>query len=967
MLDKIFLLIKTFFVRIKKLITLIFKGIKSLIIYGPKGCYSRVNDYLKNRTLQKELHNKYGDEWQQYDADMKFNCEYQNNIDFSKNSTDIKPIAFYLPQFHTFAENDKWWGKGFTEWTNTKKGVPKFDGHYQPRTPHDDIGYYTLDDIDTIRNQANLAKQHGIYGFCFYYYWFSGKRLMEKPVDMLLKNPDIDLPFCLCWANENWTRAWDGQNKDIIMEQKYLSDDPERFIDDMIPYISDSRYIKIDGKPIIILYNPGALNNCGEIIDRWRERAKNIGIGDILIWTCQTANNNASILNIIDKVDAEVEFPPHNMWFPECGIRVSGLNGKSANIFSYRKLVHMIKEKISKELKNDTKVPLYRSVMMGWDNAARRKEMWTTFHDFSLPALYNWVIEVVNFTRHKFPENHRYMFVNAWNEWAEGTYLEPDEKYGYANINTVSKAIFDQPIENTPIPIQDNTDYGIWKQKSTPRIALHIHLYYLDTILEIKEKLQQIPYTFDLYISTDSNEKSISISSALVGIEFLNNINIEVFENRGRDVLPFLMQMKNHIHKYDYIGHIHSKKTATSDYGDGWRRYLYKHLFGHSDKSKEYLKKLFCYLDNNEDIGIVYPETYPVLLPQVEWGGNKERCKEILNRIGYNYKLSDEPVFPVGNMFWARTSAVKDIFNLNLNSSNFEQEAGQVNATLAHCIERIWVYAARKNGFRHQTLYNNISWRKQLSPKNRIAFFVHYDKNNIVSNDDLNNLKSIIPFVDNIYFISNSKLSEYELSKIKSYVTKYITRPNIGYDFSAWRDGLKDFGFDNLEKTDEVILFNNSGTPIYPLNIMFGEMEEKQYDFWGVSLFPYSSDGTYLKKDHIDEHIQSYFMVFSQKVIKSQIFKQFWLNLPDYENFIDLISNTESILTNILKQAGYSYGVHLEETKLLSSYLNNYSIPYSNPYSYLMLGSPFLKKKREEYQSLEEKIRINNFIDKIVN
>lgn len=208
----------------------------------------------------------------------QYNSVYEDNIDFSDKKTDIKTLVFYLPQFHTFKENDNWWGKGFTEWTNTKKSIPRFEGHYQPRVPHDDFGYYTLDNIETIEKQIKLAKEHGIYGFCYYYYWFSGKRLMEKPLDLFLKS-DIDFPFCLCWANENWTRSWDGLKNDILIKQDYDESDYKKFIKDIKKYVVDKRYIYIDSKPVIMIYNPKEIPNLKETVNNWRKYARKLGIG----------------------------------------------------------------------------------------------------------------------------------------------------------------------------------------------------------------------------------------------------------------------------------------------------------------------------------------------------------------------------------------------------------------------------------------------------------------------------------------------------------------------------------------------------------------------------------------------------------------------------------------------------------------------------------------------------------------
>jgi hypothetical protein len=379
-------------------------------------------------------------------SELNYESKYERNMDFSNYEPKAKAIAFYLPQFHAIPENDEWWGKGFTEWTNTRKAKPRFKGHYQPHEPHRDIGYYDLTNVSTLKKQAKLAKQHGIYGFCFYLYWFSGKRLLEKPLDLFLAHPEIDINFCLCWANENWTRVWDGQDKEVLMKQDYTNDDPYKFINDIKKYVNDKRYIRIDGEPVILVYNPGRIPNVRDVFDTWRKQAIKTGIGSIKIWICRTFGNTPESLNIIDMIDGEVEFPPHELFiFEQKNI---DLQGKKANIFDYKDVVNYIIDLVKRNnINNNNQVlPIYRTCMLGWDNAARKSSEWVTFAGFSLSAFYNWLTAIVGETQ--ISKNDSLIFINAWNEWAEGTHLEPDEKYGYASINTLSKAICGLPLKD---------------------------------------------------------------------------------------------------------------------------------------------------------------------------------------------------------------------------------------------------------------------------------------------------------------------------------------------------------------------------------------------------------------------------------------------------------------------------------------------------------------------------------------
>ncbi|MBE6377195.1 MAG: hypothetical protein E7051_00075 [Lentisphaerae bacterium] len=368
-----------------------------------------------------------------------YESHYEEDEDFSRYTTDIKALAFYLPQFHTFPENDQWWGKGFTEWTNTRKALPQYPSHYQPREPHDDIGYYDLSDYRTLQRQAEQIKKHGLYGLCIYHYWFSGKRLLEKPVDLLLEHPEIDLKFCLCWANENWTRTWDGLDREILISQKHENYDID-YIKDLKKYIMDPRYIRIDGEPLVMVYRPGILPDPAKTFSLWRQWAMENGIGKIRIWVVRGCANTAESI-MIEGADGEVEFPPTYLVPPV----LLKENENKAQVFYYRNYVDEIVSGNSCTEKFNH--PVYRGAMLGWDCAARRKSF-HGWYGFSPEYYYRWLRYNIDYTRRTHKESERFIFINAWNEWAEGTYLEPDKAFGYTNLNTTSRALFDLPFNS---------------------------------------------------------------------------------------------------------------------------------------------------------------------------------------------------------------------------------------------------------------------------------------------------------------------------------------------------------------------------------------------------------------------------------------------------------------------------------------------------------------------------------------
>ncbi|RUY57908.1 glycosyltransferase [Mesorhizobium sp. M7A.F.Ca.CA.001.09.2.1] len=345
----------------------------------------------------------------------------------------VRVIAFYLPQFHQIPENDEWWGQGFTEWTNVRPAEPQFIGHHQPHVP-DSLGYYDLLDTAVQRHQIELAKLYGVEGFCFYFYWFAGKRLLERPLENWLADKSLDMPFCVCWANENWSRRWDGMDQEILIAQDHSPQDDLAFIAEVAPYLRDPRYIRIDGKPLLLVYRPSLLPAAAETARRWRTWCRENGIGEIFLAYTQSFE---SVPPHRYGFDAAVEFPPNNSAPPNVTHTVTPLHEDFAttvydwSIFPQRS-----------ETYSSRKYKLFRSVCPGWDNTARRKRGGTVFIN-NTPALYRrWLDNVIEDTlAHVSEPSERLVFVNAWNEWAEGAHLEPDSANGHAYLQATRDAL----------------------------------------------------------------------------------------------------------------------------------------------------------------------------------------------------------------------------------------------------------------------------------------------------------------------------------------------------------------------------------------------------------------------------------------------------------------------------------------------------------------------------------------------
>lgn len=378
--------------------------------------------------------------------------EKQQMINFSKNSPDFVPItksvhypaknetkliAFYLPQYYQMEVNNKYHGQGFTEWSNSSQAIPQFTGHYQPHIPYD-VGYYDLTTISALKRQAELAKMYGIYGFCMHWYWFSGERTMEEPPKILLEHPEIDIHYCFDWATENWTSAWDGGNKGIIFEQKLDEDDEEKFMQDILPYMHDERYIKIDGRPVLSIYRCDMFEKerFVKALNRMREIAKAEGFPDLyLMLTNREYNGNVKDLGF----DALVEFPPAYIYPQAERYKYSGYMNPNfkPDMFDITKYIEE-----GKFLQKYGQNEYFRSALVSFDNTSRRATTGCQLIMNDTPELYEkWLTALIEESKAIHSGDSDIVFINSWNEWAEGSHLEPDMKYGYAYLQATKNAL----------------------------------------------------------------------------------------------------------------------------------------------------------------------------------------------------------------------------------------------------------------------------------------------------------------------------------------------------------------------------------------------------------------------------------------------------------------------------------------------------------------------------------------------
>lgn len=369
----------------------------------------------------------------------------------------VRAICFYLPQFHPIPENDLWWGKGFTEWANVVSATPRFGGHYQPHLPGE-LGFYDLRLEDARIAQAKLAERFGIHGFCYYHYWFSGRRLLGRPLDEMLASGKPDFPFCLCWANETWSRAWSGREHDVLIRQEYSNEDHQKHIAWLARVFDDRRYIRVGGRPLFLIYRPDSIPELARVLDEWKGFFR---MGDgVEPFFCAVSTGFSTLDDETLRAsgfDAIVPFEPNRQHFPaarnatghavalarrilpqrlydalrnNCWVAPTRIN----TLVDYAAYVDASIERIPAPTN-----PTFPCVFPSWDNSARRVA--ATIIQNSSPDQYaRWLSDAIERVS-AYPPDSRLVFINAWNEWAEGCHLEPDSKHGMAFLEATNRCL----------------------------------------------------------------------------------------------------------------------------------------------------------------------------------------------------------------------------------------------------------------------------------------------------------------------------------------------------------------------------------------------------------------------------------------------------------------------------------------------------------------------------------------------
>ena len=614
-----------------------------------------------------------------------------------ESAGSVRILAFFLPQFHRDEVNEKAWGRGFTEWMNVSKAKPLFDGHQQPKLPAD-LGFYNLATDLAWREQQQITSQYGIDGFVLYHYWFGGVCPLETALLTLLNNPDIDQKFCLCWANESWTRRWDGGNQEVILEQSYDGESPEELADYLLQFFRDSRYITEQAKPVYLIYRPEDLVDAPVFLARLRARLRENGFEISLGRVLSFRANPQDVLS--EHFDFAVQFPVHGSYgqlhtclaaTPLRGVR-DPLQLTQTNLLNYqawakeqaRCYQYLVAE-------SDGGIPVFPAVMPDFDNTARRGNRGgSLFINQRAGAFAEWVqavvrvVQRINFVNQKRFIRQPYLFVCSWNEWAEGSVMEPSLQLGYHYLNELYRSCVATDIERQEMLQASRIGFH-----ARSKDALVYHLYYPELVDEAVCVLGQLSSCFDVFLSVSSLISAQHLRR-LVGA-CSGNVVISEFPNYGYDIYPFLRYVSDDnldlLGRYRWILKLHSKRSTHRPDGAAW---------------SEALREQLCGLDLDRiqpEIGFVMPEMSTLKVSDFV-GSNRQQMKTMMQLLGVDASLLETSHFAAGSMYLIRTQCLQPFREqLPRLLSLLAQEGYRVDGSYAHALERCMQFMAYRAGY----------------------------------------------------------------------------------------------------------------------------------------------------------------------------------------------------------------------------------------------------------------------------
>jgi hypothetical protein len=531
----------------------------------------------------------------------------------------------------------------------------------------------SIDEI--ILKQVDLARNHGIYGFIINYVFSYNENIYDNVLNIFLNNNKTDFPFLLNWKNDNF-KVFNHINIKLI-----------NFIKTIKKYLISKNYIKINNKPLISIGNPFIFQNLIEVLLLLRRKAKENEIGEIfIIFPFNELINGKRYLEYFDGA------------FDFSKSKQLEKYQKTQKISYYSGIIY--KNLILNNISNlRDKQFIYRTSILEIPSKSSKNNL----KDYTIEKFYILNNIIINWTKNNLNKTKGFFFINSWNNYLEKNYLEPDKLNGYASINAFSKALFN-------IPFYGNNYIFNFSNKCI--IAVQAHIFYEDLIDEVINKTNNIPVKFDLYLSVISKKQENIIDDRIKKKSNANKYEIQLVKNKGRDILPIITQMKFKIKRYKYFCHIHTKKTKHDTFlGSNWRSYLFENLLG----NKEIISDILMEFEKYDKLGLIFPEVYYDIIKDIDnydstefplHKPNIEYMNFVLEKLFPGFSIGNKLIFPTGDMFWSKISAIHQIFNIKFKKK-FPKELNQTNETIMHGIERIWPYIVKLNGYYFKIIFNH--------------------------------------------------------------------------------------------------------------------------------------------------------------------------------------------------------------------------------------------------------------------